>query len=125
MKHRTVNSVLGFVVPLVLTAVLILGWRAPLFLPSGGEMVYFLLAIAMGYPALGVFCGIMGVRSGFVGKWLTVPFVAALGVMMALSPSGMASAQTAQTARVSGRGTALRKTRNSAGKTSRRSAVAM
>ena len=83
MKRRTVNSVLGFVVPLVLAAVLILGWRAPLFLPSGGEMVYFLLAIAMGYPALGVFCGIMGVRSGFVGKWLTVPFVAALGVMMA------------------------------------------
>ena len=84
MKHRTVNSVLGFVVPLVLTAVLILGWRAPLFLPSGGEMVYFLLAIAKGYPALGVFCGIMGVRSGFVGKWLTVPFVAALGVTLIL-----------------------------------------
>ena len=51
MKRRTVNSLLGFVVPLVLTAVLILGWRAPLFLRGGGEMMYFLLAVAMGYPA--------------------------------------------------------------------------
>ena len=79
MKRRTVNSLLGFVVPLVLTAVLILGWRAPLFLRGGGEMMYFLLAVAMGYPVLGVFCGIVGVRSGFVGKWLAVPFMAALG----------------------------------------------
>lgn len=83
MKRRTVNSLWGFVVPLVLTAVLILGWRAPLFLRGGGEMMYFLLAVAMGYPALGVFCGIVGVRSGFAGKWLAVPFMAALGVMMA------------------------------------------
>ena len=82
MKRRTVNSVLGFVVPLVLTAVLILGWRAPLFLRSG-EMLYFLLAVAIGYPALGVFCGIMGVRSGFAGKWLAVPFMAVLGAAMA------------------------------------------
>ena len=83
MKRRIVNSVLGFVVPLVVAAVLILGWRAPLFLRGGGEMMYFLLAVAMGYPALGVFCGIMGVRSGFSGKWLAVPFMAVLGAAMA------------------------------------------
>ena len=79
---KRVNSVLGFVVPLVLTAVLLLGWRAPLS-TGGGEMMYVLLAVAMGYPALGVFCGIMGVKSGFAGKWLAVPFMAALGPAIA------------------------------------------
>ena len=84
MKRKNWLSALGFVVPLVLTAVLILGWRAPLpSVRAGGEMMYFLVAVVLGYPVLAVFCGVCGVKSGFVGKWLAVPFMAALGVALA------------------------------------------
>lgn len=85
MKRRNLISVLGFAVPLVLVAALILGWRMPMSgIRGGSEMVYFLIAVAIGYPVLAAFCGAMGVRSGFgVAKWLSVPFMALLGMALA------------------------------------------
>ena len=72
--------------PLVLVAALIVGWRAPLgsVRGGGGEMLYFLVAVAIGYPVLAAFCGAMSVRSNLAGeKWLTVPFMAVLGMALA------------------------------------------
>lgn len=80
MKRR--SGFVGFVLPLILVAILVLGWRAPLSRPSGsGEMLYFLVAVALGYPCIGVFTGILAVRTGL--RWLTVPFVSALGYALA------------------------------------------
>ncbi len=84
MKRKNLFTVLGFAVPLVLVALLILLWRLPLRRTDGWEMRYFLLAVVLAYPALSVFCGIAGVVSGFSGKWLAVPFTALLGVVLAL-----------------------------------------
>lgn len=82
MKRKNLSSLVGFALPLVLVAVLVLGWRAPLSRPSGsGEMLYFLAAVVLGYPCIGVFSGILGVRTGL--RWLTVPFVSALGYALA------------------------------------------
>lgn len=85
MKRRNLISVLGFVVPLVLVAALILGWRMPMRgIRGGSEMLYFLIAVAIGYPMLAAFCGAMGVRGAAgAGKWMSVPFMAALGVALA------------------------------------------
>ncbi|MBQ8390683.1 MAG: hypothetical protein IJZ66_00380 [Oscillibacter sp.] len=80
MKRKNLSSALGFVLPLVLVAVLVLGWRGPLS-RGAGEMMYFLAAVVLGYPCIGVFCGILAVRTGF--KWLAVPFVSALGYALA------------------------------------------
>lgn len=77
MKRK---SLVGFVLPLVLVAVLVLGWRTPLSRGSG-EMLYFLAAVVLGYPCIGVFSGILAVRTGL--RWLAVPFVSALGYAMA------------------------------------------
>lgn len=65
--------------PLVLAAVLVLAWRAPL--TDGGEMLCFLAAVVLGYPAVGVLSGFFGVRIGL--PWLTVPVVAFLGYALA------------------------------------------
>ena len=71
---------LGFAVPLVLVGLLVLG--APLSRATGGgEMLYFLAAVVVGYPAMGVFCGILGVKPGV--RWAAVPFVSALGYALA------------------------------------------
>ena len=78
MKRR--SGFVGFVLPLILVAILVLGWRAPLARGSG-EMLYFLAAVVLGYPCIGVFTGILAVRTGL--RWLTVPFVSALGYALA------------------------------------------
>lgn len=82
MKRKNLISVLGFTLPLVLVAALIVGWRMPHMGIRSSEVVYFLI-VAMGYPMLSAFCGATGVHSGFPGKWLSIPFMAGLGVALA------------------------------------------
>ena len=83
MKHKNLSSVLGFAVPLVLVAALILGWRMPVRGVHGSEMLYFVITVAMGYPVLAAFCGAMGALSNSVLKWLSIPFMAGLGMALA------------------------------------------
>lgn len=83
MKRKNLMSVLGFAVPLVLVAALILGWRMPLRGVRASEMLYFLIAVAIGYPLLAAFCGAMAARSGSVLRWMSIPFMAGLGMALA------------------------------------------
>ncbi|MBQ2739103.1 MAG: hypothetical protein IJF36_02625, partial [Oscillibacter sp.] len=74
--------VLGFALPLVLAAVLVLAWRMPHARGAGGsEMLYFLAAAVVGYPLVGVLSGFLGVKLGL--PWFTVPVVAVFGYVLA------------------------------------------
>ena len=79
MKRK--QSALICALPLVLAAVLVLVWRAPLGTDSG-EMLCFLAAIVLGYPTVGVLSGFLGVKIG--RPWLSVPPVALLGYALAV-----------------------------------------
>ena len=80
MKRKQLWSVLIGALPLVLAVVLVLVWRAPLG-TDGGEMLCFLAAVVLGYPAVGVLSGFLGVKIGL--PWLSVPPVALLGYALA------------------------------------------
>lgn len=81
MKRKQVWLAFMVALPLALAVVLALAWQMSRG-SDGSELLYFLAAVVVGYPLVGVLAGFFGVSVGL--HLPMIPLVAVLGYMLAL-----------------------------------------